>query len=386
MGWPRIQAFDSSGQFFGQARGPVFVGSDRSDRDGRRPSRARSTPSTPAKTSRSTSSKNPNSRPKGPREATRIAARSIENATAKHVAADPTSDKIWVLDRNTSDFEFQGQNHVCGETSNIDHPPGLIAFDHLGHELDCSVPQGLGAITTGSGLVVTTERPRLHLDRKENRIKVYRLPEETAPTAGGGAVSQITQKSAQMHGEVGPGFEPTEWGFEYGTSPCSSSTCTKVAGGTVYGLKMRAVELSVRASSRGRSTTTGWSRRIRSAPTPGPNTHSRTFPFIDLVKDACANALARKQTRTAGLLDCRAYELASAGFTGGYDVISDLAPGQVPFEGLPGRHGQGPLLGPGRRHPGHRQPDQPRPRPLCRGPRRRQRTAGSPNTSASPPT
>ena len=42
-----------------------------------------------------------------------------ENATAKHVSADPTSDKIWVLDRNTSDFEFQGQNHVCGETSEV---------------------------------------------------------------------------------------------------------------------------------------------------------------------------------------------------------------------------------------------------------------------------
>jgi hypothetical protein len=67
----------------------------------------------------------------------------------------------------------------------------------------------------------------------------------------------------------------------------------------------------------------------------GPTRTFKTFPFIDLLNDPCPNALVRKQTRTAALFDCRAYELVSDEFTGGYDVISDLVPGQVPFQGYP---------------------------------------------------
>ena len=336
----RIQAFDSSGQFFGQARGPVFVGpidpiAIAVDREGL--IYAVDTSENLAVDIFEESEFTPEGTQRGYADRRQI----DENATAKHVSADPTADKVWVLDRNTSDFEgFQGQNHVCNETSEIGHRRALIAYDHLGHQLDCSVPQGLGAITTGSGLLVTANGLAFVSIKGENRIKVYRLPEETAPTAGGGAISQITQKTAQMHGEVGPGFEPTEWGFEYGTSPCASSSCTKVAGGTAYGLKIRPVDLSVPGLEPG---TKYYYRTFATNPLGtdlGPEHTFSTFPFVDLVKDSCENALARKQTRSAGLLDCRAYELASAGFTGGYDVVSDLAPGQVPFEGFPDATGK----------------------------------------------
>ncbi|HEX3242834.1 MAG TPA: hypothetical protein VHQ97_07115 [Solirubrobacterales bacterium] len=335
----RMQAFDSSGQFFGQARGPKFAGpidpiAVAVDREGL--IYVVDTAESLAVDIFEESEFTPEGTQRGFADRRQI----DEDATAKHVAADPTSDKVWVLDRNISDFEFGGQNHVCGETSNISPRRALIAYDHLGHELDCSVPQGLGAITTGSGLAITTNGFAFVSIRKSNKINVYRLPEETAPTAAGGAVSQITQKSIQMHGEVGPGFEPTEWGFEYGTSPCSSSTCTKVTGGTAYGLKMREVETSISSLEPG---TKYYYRTFATNPIGtdvGPEHTFTTFPFIDLVNDPCENALARKQTRAAGLLDCRAYELASAGFTGGYDVISDLAPGQTPFEGFPDAPGK----------------------------------------------
>src|SRR5262249_38077147 len=50
---------------------------------------------------------------------------------------------------------------------------------------------------------------------------------------------------------------------------------------------------------------------------------------------SCANNLERQQTGASLLLDCRAYELVSAENQGGYNVTSDLVPGQEPFGGFP---------------------------------------------------
>ena len=133
------------------------------------------------------------------------------------------------------------------------------------------------------------------------------------------------------------------------------------------------------------STTTG------SWPTNDAATSRRHRPDLqDLpaepADDQCANALVRQQTGAALLLDCRAYELVSAANAGGYDVESDLVPGQTPLAGVPDAHGPTSLYS---LHygndPGHRrQPDQPRPRPLRRD--RGPRTAGRPGTSACRPT
>lgn len=60
----------------------------------------------------------------------------------------------------------------------------------------------------------------------------------------------------------------------------------------------------------------------------------KTFDFVP-IDDDCPNQLARQQTGSALLLDCRAYELVSASDTGGYHVESDLTPGQEPFDGYP---------------------------------------------------
>jgi hypothetical protein len=60
-----------------------------------------------------------------------------------------------------------------------------------------------------------------------------------------------------------------------------------------------------------------------------------TFNISDETTDSCGNAPQRKQTGTALLFDCRAYELVSAGNTGGYDVQSDLVPGQATLPAHP---------------------------------------------------
>jgi streptogramin lyase len=65
-----------------------------------------------------------------------------------------------------------------------------------------------------------------------------------------------------------------------------------------------------------------------------------TYPFVPVINDPCPNALARQQTGAALLLDCRAFELASATNSGGYDIESDLVAGQEPFNAYPLANGR----------------------------------------------
>ncbi len=69
--------------------------------------------------------------------------------------------------------------------------------------------------------------------------------------------------------------------------------------------------------------------------TEGSDHTFTTYALPSKAPDACPNALARQQTGSSGLLDCRAYELVSAAFTGGYDVRSDLTPGIAPLPTSP---------------------------------------------------
>ena len=94
----------------------------------------------------------------------------------------------------------------------------------------------------------------------------------------------------------------------------------------------------------------------------GPDQTFETFDFKPTLVDACDNKLARQQTSGAHLLDCRAYELVSAGDAAGYDVRSDLAPGEAPLAGYPDAHGKAlyALLDggiPGTGNPTNRGPD-----------------------------
>ncbi len=67
----------------------------------------------------------------------------------------------------------------------------------------------------------------------------------------------------------------------------------------------------------------------------GPDRVFKTYPFVPVLDDPCPNKHVRQQSGAAQLLDCRAYELTSAGDAGGYDVESDLVPDQTPFAGYP---------------------------------------------------
>jgi hypothetical protein len=339
---PRIQAFDSSGQFIGQTRlprpiSPVEPTAIAVDSE----SHVLVTFAYEAKRAVeifNESEFTPEGTQKGFAERNQV----NESGVSMGLAGDPSSNRFWIVDRNESDFNYgfpHEPHHVCGsfETSTAAPRRALIAYDNERHFFDCTVPQGPGAITSASGLVVSPDGSHAFVVlRKENMVKVFKLPQPTLPTAQGGFVDGVTEHSATFHGEASPGFDATEVGIEYGTSPCTTpGACTKVPVTKIYGLKMHSFELPLE----GLEASTRYHYRVVAAngtgTVAGPEHTFTTYRFIDLVNDRCANVLARKQTRTAGLLDCRAYELASAGFTGGYDVTSDLAPGQTPFEGFP---------------------------------------------------
>jgi hypothetical protein len=73
--------------------------------------------------------------------------------------------------------------------------------------------------------------------------------------------------------------------------------------------------------------------------TATPDQTFRTFAK-DPEGDLCNNAHVRQQTSTRLMLDCRAYELVSARYAGGYDVESDLGPGQFPLSSSPSASGR----------------------------------------------
>jgi hypothetical protein len=73
--------------------------------------------------------------------------------------------------------------------------------------------------------------------------------------------------------------------------------------------------------------------------TVGPDHTFHTYPPYNN-EDTCQNALARQQTGAVLLGACRAYELVSASNAGGYNVESDLIPGQDPLPAFPGADGK----------------------------------------------
>ena len=349
---PRLQAFDSSGQFIGQTRlprpispvEPTTIAVDSESHvlvtmaiDFRRPVEIFEEPEfTPEGTQKGFAERNQVNEP----------------GVSMHVAGDPSSNKFWLVDRNESDFEIFGigpPKHVCGpsETNKSSPRRGLIAYDSEGHFFDCTVPQGPGAITSATGMTVSADGTRAYVvlgrneRQPENVVKVFKLPQPDQPSAAGGFVDGVTEHSATFHGEASPGFLATETAFEYGTSPCTTpGACAKLPVGSIYGLRTQSFALPFEGLE---ANTKYYFRAVANnalGTAPGPEHTFTTHRFVDRVNDPCPNVLARKQTRTSGALDCRAYELVSAGFAGGYDVTSDLAPGQTPFEGSPAATGR----------------------------------------------
>ncbi len=142
--------------------------------------------------------------------------------------------------------------------------------------------------------------------------------------------SEVNSDGARLTGTIDPDGSTAEYHFEYGTD-------------TGYGTSIPITDKSTESPTQketfstlivGLTPGTTYHYRLvaknESGTTDAFDSTFRTFATYPATQDTCPNALVRKQTGSALLLDCRAYELASASYTGGYNVQSDLIPGETP--------------------------------------------------------
>jgi len=156
-----------------------------------------------------------------------------------------------------------------------------------------------------------------------------------APEIINDTVSQVNTDGAIMEAEVNANALSTNWRFEYGPEPCSISTCTQSPQKTLFGNTVpKPVSFQVTGFEAGEKVYFRLVATNARGTTTGEDRHFITY-LPDPGTDACDNSQVRQQSGAALLLDCRAYELVSAANAGGYDVESDLIPGQEPLVAYP---------------------------------------------------
>ena len=154
-------------------------------------------------------------------------------------------------------------------------------------------------------------------------------------------VTDVHSDSAIINATIRPGGGETTYYFEWGTEQCSTAApgaCTRVPVPDGEILSTTVTETVFKFIGGLAPGTTYHYRTIAenvSGTLEAPDRTFTTFPFTEVLEDNCPNAHERQQTSAALLLDCRAYELVSAADTGGYNVVSDLVPGQTPYGGYP---------------------------------------------------
>jgi len=155
---------------------------------------------------------------------------------------------------------------------------------------------------------------------------------QDTPVSEGIGVTDVNTDGIRLTGEVDPNGGNTTYHFEWGLDEG-------------YGHLTPETPLTERVGSQGvddvltgLSPDTTYHFRIvihnEVATTVSGDRVFKTYPRNPGF-DPCSNSQVRKQTEASLLLDCRAYELVSAGDAGGYDVESDIVPGQSPFGAYP---------------------------------------------------
>jgi sugar lactone lactonase YvrE len=150
-------------------------------------------------------------------------------------------------------------------------------------------------------------------------------------------VKDVNTDSARLEVKVNPVGGTTRYWVEYGPEDCATPTCAKFpAAGEP--LPSRTGAQTAALTLPGLTPGTPYHFRVVAQNGTGtastPDQTLTTFP-TNPTEDHCDNGQVRQQTRASLLMDCRAYELASARNAGGYDVESNVVPGQQPLPVYP---------------------------------------------------
>jgi hypothetical protein len=163
-------------------------------------------------------------------------------------------------------------------------------------------------------------------------------------------VLEVTASAARVDSKINPNGIVSAYHYEYGTEDCAISDCnvtrevSLVPPCSLFSPCPPPVPKTFQAAPMELSNLipgTKYHFRLvgtnnQNGVSYGPDHTFRTFPLDPAGVDPCANAHERKQSGAAKLSRCRAYELVSAADAGGYDVASDLVPGETPLPAYPG--------------------------------------------------
>jgi hypothetical protein len=150
------------------------------------------------------------------------------------------------------------------------------------------------------------------------------------------SVSDVNTDGAKISAKIDPNGGDTTYYVEFGTTEAYGGKLPEPEGALSKNEGIANIAVSLTGLTPG----TPYHFRVvatnANSTTFGPDGEFTTFPTNPSGPDPCTNAQVRQQTGASLLLDCRAYELTSAPNTGGYDVQSDLIPGQQVFTPQPG--------------------------------------------------
>jgi hypothetical protein len=242
------------------------------------------------------------------------------------VSFDPTDHFLHIGDTNNNGVACEGGSNYA-----------IWVYNQQGDEEDCTRTSPSSSFPV-AGMDITDSRKLYLADGGGHNIKVFDLPEREAPSVSE-TVQSITTNSGILRTFVNPNYAPADYAIEMGLAPCSEvpNPCEELdSGGPLRGTRDIAIT-PIQLTELTPNTTYHYRVVASNAEgeTVGKDRIFTTYAKAGDLVDPCPNALARQQTKAALLLDCRAYELVSAEYAGGYDVTSDLIGGQQPFGGFP---------------------------------------------------
>jgi hypothetical protein len=246
----------------------------------------------------------------------------------QQIAVEPATEDIYQVAAASGGFDPTAE--PIGSVS-ATHPDATETTPPI------AVLKAEGGLLGGKGIAFDAAGEKMYVSEGK-RIRVFRNGPPIAPwEVGATRASEIRAFSAVLQSSFIDGNAQTTYKFEYGLTDSYGQETPAVTA------PHRFFSQVARAGIGGLQPDTTYHFRIVATnsvgTTEGPDGTFKTYP-IPPGADSCSNALARKQTISQRLPDCRGYELASASDTGGFDVESDLVPGQQPFPGYPKASGR----------------------------------------------